>query len=229
MTTIGAVMKPPEERLCPECGTTFVVNGLGRKKVTCSPECASERNKRAHREFARRKYVPRVNTRPLLVCPTCGKSFQPLKSHQKYCNRICTQKGIDAERERSKAQRVCRKCGIPVERKPGYPVCKDCKIDKRYRQKYERRRTLRTYGLTAEEWDKMLSTQGGRCPICGTDDPGPRGFDVDHDHLTGANRGLLCSPCNRGLGQFGDDPARLQAAIEYLAAHAAQAEKEKKK
>lgn len=212
--------KPPQERACAECGTIFVVRGLATRKVTCSPECARERYKRTHRDFARSKYVPRVNTRALMECPTCGQSFQPVKSHQKYCSRLCTQKGVDAQRACRKAERVCRKCGAPVERKPGIPVCEDCKVEKRKsnRKEYERRRTLRTYGVTSEQFDEMLAAQDGRCEICG-DTAGARAFHIDHDHRTGAVRGLLRGPCNSGLGLFGDDQARLQAAIDYLSAH----------
>jgi hypothetical protein len=185
--------KPPQERECAECGTTFVVRGLANRKVTCSPECARERYRRTHREFARSKYVPRVNTRPLMECPTCGQSFQPTRSHQKYCSRLCTQKGIEAQRERKTAERVCRKCGAPVERKPGIPVCEDCLVEKRKinQKKTDRRRTLRTYGITSEQFDGLLAAQNGRCAICAKS-PGAKAFAIDHDHGTGKVRGLLC-------------------------------------
>ena len=78
---------------------------------------------------------------------------------------------------------------------------------------------MRRFGITVDDYDRMLAEQDGRCAICGTDDPGdPRGytFPVDHDHATGEVRALLCVPCNHGLGKFGDDPNRLLAAAAYL-------------
>ena len=73
------------------------------------------------------------------------------------------------------------------------------------------------FGLTLDEYDTMLSDQGGACAICGTDTPGGHGrFHVDHNHDTGENRGLLCHHCNVGLGHFRDSIATLSAAITYL-------------
>lgn len=65
----------------------------------------------------------------------------------------------------------------------------------------------------------MLTTQGGVCAICRSDDPAaPKGgaFAVDHDHATGRVRGLLCQKCNTALGGFRDNPKFLLAAIKYL-------------
>ena len=80
----------------------------------------------------------------------------------------------------------------------------------------------RAYGLSDGEYAALLTSQGGVCAICGTADTGtfqgkPKQMAVDHDHATGAVRGLLCAPCNQGLGNFGDDPDRLLTAAKYLA------------
>ena len=84
--------------------------------------------------------------------------------------------------------------------------------------------TSRTGGLNRghlvsdEQYDAMLAEQGGVCAICRQPEPVPgRSLAVDHDHDRGAARGLLCGPCNQGLGLLRDDPVRIRAAVEYLA------------
>ena len=62
------------------------------------------------------------------------------------------------------------------------------------------------------EVDELLETQGGRCAICGGQDP----EHVDHDPRTGWVRGILCFNCNGGLGRFRDDPGLLAEALTYL-------------
>lgn len=76
-------------------------------------------------------------------------------------------------------------------------------------------RMNRKYGVTLEEYAAMLAAQGGGCAICGAKQK-KRRLAVDHDHETGEVRGLLCSPCNTGLGQFKDKAALLARAIDYL-------------
>lgn len=93
-------------------------------------------------------------------------------------------------------------------------------------------RQLAAFGLTPEDYDRMLSLQGGSCAICGGS-PDRSGrcqrFFVDHDHRCCPDRakscgqcvrGLLCSACNSALGLFGDDPDRLRSALDYLASGA---------
>lgn len=80
------------------------------------------------------------------------------------------------------------------------------------------------YGITVAEYDHLLAKQGGKCAICGSADPrGRKGakryFGVDHCHITGVVRGLLCMPCNTGIGNLGDSPAVVSAALAYLLAH----------
>lgn len=58
------------------------------------------------------------------------------------------------------------------------------------------------YGLTVERYTAILEEQDGRCPICkrpllARGDQRPH---VDHDHLTGEVRGILCHRCNVGVG-----------------------------
>ena len=75
------------------------------------------------------------------------------------------------------------------------------------------------YGLTVAGFDTMLAGQGGACAICGTSDfsSGRAGRPaVDHDHDTGAIRGLLCLRCNVGLGAFKERADLIRAAAGYL-------------
>lgn len=77
---------------------------------------------------------------------------------------------------------------------------------------------FRRYGITAECYADALSDQGMACAICRRP-AGNETLCVDHNHATGALRGLLCSGCNTGLGLFNEDPAALRAAAEYVEKH----------
>lgn len=62
----------------------------------------------------------------------------------------------------------------------------------------------------------MHAEQAGLCAICHGETNGQGDLHVDHDHVTGKVRGLLCSRCNTGIGMMGDNTALLRKAIEYL-------------
>lgn len=71
-----------------------------------------------------------------------------------------------------------------------------------------------TYGVTAQQYSKILLDQNGVCAVCQLQDIG--NMPLDHNHSTGKIRGILCQKCNRGLGHFKDSPALLRKAAEYL-------------
>lgn len=78
----------------------------------------------------------------------------------------------------------------------------------------------RKFGLTVEDYDRMVAEQEGSCAICRRPCQTGRRLAVDHCHKTGAVRGLLCHSCNLGIGKLGDDPERLLSAARYLLSHA---------
>lgn len=74
----------------------------------------------------------------------------------------------------------------------------------------------KTYSIDGDGYARLLDLQGGRCAIC-RNRPGSKRLAVDHDHGTGAVRGLLCSRCNHELlGGGKDSKAQLLAAWHYL-------------
>jgi hypothetical protein len=82
-------------------------------------------------------------------------------------------------------------------------------------RRYDRKRTCKKYGITAEEYERRVLEQGGRCAIC-LQPPTNTGLCIDHSHSTGEVRGLLCRECNVAIGMFRDDLSRIRQAAEYL-------------
>jgi len=119
-------------------------------------------------------------------------------------------------------RRVCTKCGdnklmryfgtvSPLRGAPTARVCLQCKSDGRHG-----RMILKEHGITEEYYQELLAFQDGRCAICGNR-PRTKRLAVDHNHVTGTARGLLCKNCNyRILGGVRDSVDTLQIAIRYL-------------
>jgi len=90
-----------------------------------------------------------------------------------------------------------------------------------YKLKQRKGKLRRKYGITIEQQNAMLASQNNRCALCpfeftATDRGSPR---VDHCHAVGKVRQLLCDECNKGLGTFRDDSARLRRAADYIDRH----------
>lgn len=153
----------------------------------------------------------------------------------KTCARCHTEKPTD-EYYRSGYQRkdgswglmnICKPCNAEKSREYYQDNLQDQREKARSKQKqrrddhptqkqYERAYKLRKkYGISLEDWDALYDLQLGRCGICLVPLAEVKAC-VDHDHATGAVRGLLCNVCNQGIGYFRDDLEILRRAITYL-------------
>ncbi len=95
------------------------------------------------------------------------------------------------------------------------------KIARDYRQRLgiDGRRSMdfrRKYGMTLADYYTMLHSQDGRCAICQHPPPSNQRLCLDHNHLSGAIRGLLCRRCNSGIGLLQDSVELLERGISYL-------------
>ena len=110
--------------------------------------------------------------------------------------------------------------------------CKKCYVKKQQENydpiKKRDENLKRVYGIGIEEYNILLEEQGHKCAICGSlDSKGRKSgrgggvdvFYVDHCHITGKVRGLLCNICNRSMGYLGDNTKTLQSMIDYLSKH----------
>lgn len=91
-----------------------------------------------------------------------------------------------------------------------------------YRRNKIRRRSQNRqskYGVSDAVRDLVFADQGHCCGVCGSSQPGPKDWSIDHCHATGKFRGVLCHSCNTGLGLFYDSVQSLEAAIAYLKKH----------
>ena len=126
-----------------------------------------------------------------------------------------TEFGVD-KREPDGVRKYCRTCHAAYQQR-----WRKANPDARRKHQQDSVRR-RIYNLTPEQYDALLEVQGGRCAICQADQPRGKGtWHVDHDHACGCVRGLLCSPCNTGIGHLADNADRLRQAAIYIDTHTA--------
>lgn len=144
-----------------------------------------------------------------MVCARegCGSTFLPKTKSNLFC-----------------AGGECRK----ARQKERWSRWQDTQTHEQYRDKvntYQRKYRSRTnygrrwelqnrYGITLEDWFSMLEAVDNKCELCG--DAGTEALCVDHDHVSGKVRGVLCRSCNRAIGQLGDNCEALWRAATYL-------------
>ena len=127
----------------------------------------------------------------IAACIQCGTHYVPKTSYPKPC------KNGDI-------------VDVPV--KPS-KYCPSCHKERKATNRHSQAARLNHYGISEMDFARLVILQEGKCAICKEPVPKPC---IDHDHLTGKVRGLLCDACNAGLGFFKDSQTALLSAIQYL-------------
>lgn len=151
----------------------------------------------------------------------------------KTCTRCNISKPLD---EFTKGKARCKKCCTEISLEWYHKKMRDSSYRKsrakakmkaywkdrdRINDMRAKKRLERDYNITYDEWINLLEKQDNQCAICKDtiewqSPDGKYRACVDHCHINGNIRGLLCPRCNQALGLFRDDPEIMQRAITYL-------------
>lgn len=231
---------PLDERICQleECDNPAAMGTRGRPRIYCSDECMHEAHRRMKLKQAQEDPYQAVNGNKL-----CGQC-QTTKPTSEYHNDKKRKDGLypwckDCRRvymnaKRKEPAKLSKREYDKLRREQMKQSLKAAEFANARRDAYLRRQ----YGISSEQYDALLESQGRRCAICQVHENEStilggegtrRRFAVDHDHSCCPTsrscgecvRGILCHLCNVALGSFKDDPQVMRAAIQYVSAPAA--------
>ena len=180
--------------------------------------------------LAKKKAVENDDTTYITFCKRCNE-----KTEHYVANSGCkTCRKVNIDYAKVKREQLglkyydgspCKTCGNTLR----YTSSRNCvECQKKNRHWYEDKsnqtdkkfhQIKHNYGIDKDEWYWMLKEQNYQCKICKKEmniEKNSSDICVDHDHKTGKVGGLLCSNCNKGLGNFKDDVVALQSAIIYI-------------
>lgn len=160
----------------------------------------------------------------MITCNTCNES-KPTTDYWRDSSRSSGYKGYCKKCKPDRGEYHKQWAKDNADKMREYSRRSKAKPENKLRDK---KRTYQTrYGITMEEFEAMVISQGGVCAICKRNALNATGkaFAVDHDHkcCPGKSscgkcvRGALCQVCNQALGMFGDSQEVLESAIAYLA------------
>jgi len=179
-------------------------------------------------EEARQKRAHNRVFRLEIVCQGCGVTVVGSSEKRKYCSRQCGNKHRAEEirayhREYHRAHSDKKNARSRRFREENYETNRERRLlwYQGNREEVLMADKSRRYGFTKEKYLSELGTRNGLCDLCGEPQlPNKHGkvpvLVVDHDHVTGAVRGFLCSRCNLALGGFRDNVEIMTKAIEYI-------------
>lgn len=162
-----------------------------------------------------------INVDMIKICKHCSKE----KTFDEFAKRPSRKIGY---------QSWCRKC--MNEYKKRIPKYKETRreYDKKNRKKIQmsdrkrnRKRILEKFGISEQVYDELLIAQDGKCAICKNDETAvdnryglKKRLAVDHNHITGKIRGLLCTKCNSALGFLKEDINIIISMLKYIEEYA---------
>ena len=168
-----------------------------------------------------------ITTTLTSICPICQQSrsyksrqglLKGLKKPCRACTNSIKQGGSGLSYDEA-GIRLCRNCSVSMTKGTYYEynktICKSCShtVTAEYiRSTYK----FKKYSIDQEQYNELLVKQGDACAICKTSFDDNTTTRIDHDHITGEVRGLLCHYCNVGLGHFKDNIEFLTESIKYL-------------
>lgn len=85
-----------------------------------------------------------------------------------------------------------------------------------------KRQKIRAYGITEKQYEHMYAEQEGTCAICHTPESQlhpDKTLGIDHNHVTGHVRGLLCGRCNSAIGLLKESDEIILSMLSYLQEH----------
>lgn len=140
----------------------------------------------------------------------------------KRCTRCNLDKNLDFfpfDKRRNRHTTPCKDCRRPIVYAANKKWKQEC--TESFKRSDRKASLKKKYGLTIDQVASLWNSQEGKCAICTrpipVDSPVKAAKPhIDHNHVTGVVRGLLCLTCNTGLGMFGDSLDLLEAARIYL-------------
>lgn len=209
-------------KICSKCKKSLCFDSFSKRSNSrdgfngVCKECLSSYKKSVRRDVKSRcKALPVekmcrkcFETKPASMFYKCSSNGDGLYAKCK----ACSQKQVASRREANPQL-------FKDSRRRAYLKNETSKAYKERQSKYMWHwRMQRLYGITAEQFNSTLDRQGWSCALCGSEFVNGTNLipQVDHDHVTGEVRGIICKRCNQGLGCLGDSIEGLERAVAYL-------------
>lgn len=188
-----------QTKVCKRCGVRKTFDEFKKSKNFADGRyhICSECNSKATKHFSRSRYQKILDLAVESKVCSCCKTRKPFSDYYK------------DKRMRDGRRGICIDC-----------MRSQNKDNKERRGVVNRCNSIvRLYSITEEEVQEMMNNQKGCCKICNESlsyHNSSTHYSIDHNHITGEVRGLLCCSCNSGLGFLKDSPAILKKALDYL-------------